>query len=723
MRSAEYSEVSGLKIDTALYDFTESILKDFGYSADEARAFWRGFATIIEDFAPRNFDLLQIRETLQKQIDTWHRDNACPIDTNGYAQFLRDIGYITPEGEDFSISTKNVDAEIAEIAAPQLVVPLKNARFAINACNARWVSLYDSLYGSDIIAEGGGADRTAQYNPKRGEKVIAWSLEFLDDTAPFEALSYAHITAFAVENGVLVGKDSRGKTARLKRPALFAGYTGASANPTSLLLRHHGLHIELCLDTQNRQHVIADINIEAAVSTIMDAEDSVAAVDAEDKCEIYANWLGLMQGSLTAQMQKGGKAFTRTMRSDKTFSSASGEAFTIKGRSLMLVRHMGHLTYSSAILYDGDKPIPEGIMDAVITALIANYDLRDKTHFRNSQHGSIYAVKPKMHGPDEAAFTDDLFNAVEDLLHYPRYTMKIGVMDEERRTSLNLKETIRAVKHRLIFINTGFLDRTGDEIHTCMQAGVMLPIAEMKQSRWIQAYEKNNVAVGLRCGLGGKAQIGKGMWAMPDNLRDMLEQKIAHLEAGASCAWVPSPTAAALHAVHYHRVSVQEVQARLAKDLAVDYTNELLHIPVVHGDIDNAIVRDQLDDCVQRILAYVVRWVNQGIGCSKVPDINNVGLMEDRATLRISSQLIANWLWHGVCSQSLIEASLRRMADIVDKQNADDSDYIGMHNDWAHSFALQASHALIFAGAEQPSGYTEPILYSKRLQFKHSLTD
>ena len=704
-----------LQPNEKLQTLIDGVLSDLGY--DKAK-FWNGFGELVREFAPRNIALLQKREDLQSKIDAWHKEHAGkPHDADEYEAFLRDIGYIVPQGEEFSISTSNIDEEISTIAGAQLVVPVKNARFAINACNARWGSLYDVLYSSDVLPETPETAIGSSYNPKRGEKVIAWACEWLDKTFPLDSFKYENATSFSTDGGKLTVTDASGKTASLKNAKAFVGYNSKE----SILLKNNNLHVELLLDEKNPQHIIKDVIMEAAISTIMDAEDSVTAVDAEDKCEVYYNWLKLMQGTLTEEMEKAGKKFTRKMNEDKKFTSPDGKDFTLHGRSLMLVRNVGHLMTNPAIIYDNDKWIPEGIMDAVVTGLMAHYDIKGKNKLRNSRTGSMYIVKPKMHGPEEAAFTNDLFAAVEDLLGYERNTMKVGVMDEERRTSVNLQETIRAVKERLIFINTGFLDRTGDEIHTCMQAGAVIPKAEMKQTAWIAAYEDNNVAVGLRCGLQGKAQIGKGMWAMPDLLGDMLQQKSMHPLAGANCAWVPSPSGATLHAIHYHETSVQARQDELKKTLKSDYIKDLLKFPLAEGrNFDSETIQRELDNNAQSILGYVVRWVEHGVGCSKVPDINDVALMEDRATLRISSQLLANWLLHGICSKEDLLESFKRMAKKVDEQNESDKNYTAMSADYDKSIAFQAACALVFEGTVQPSGYTEPILHSMRLKFKEA---
>ncbi|MBP8013119.1 MAG: malate synthase G, partial [Acinetobacter sp.] len=707
-----------LAIAKELYDFIENeALPGSGLDSD---TYWKNFEQVVVDLSPKNKTLLAKRDELQAKIDEWHRNNTFELEA--YKAFLTEIGYLLPEVEDFQITTENVDEEIALLAGPQLVVPVRNARYCLNAANARWGSLYDALYGFDVISEEGGAEKGKGYNPKRGEKVIAFAKNFLDETFPLAQGSHADATQYAVEGNVLVVTLKDGTTTTVADASKFVGFNGEAAAPNEIVLKNNGLHALIQIDAnspigQTDAAGVKDVVLEAAVTTIQDLEDSVAAVDAEEKVEGYRNWLGLMRGTLEESIEKNGKTITRKLNADRTFKNLEGGETKVHGRSLMLLRNVGHLMTNPAILVDGEE-IYEGIMDALVTPLLSVADIRGENTIKNSRKGSMYIVKPKMHGPEEVAFAVELFERAEQALGLPEKTLKIGIMDEERRTSVNLKNCIAQAKDRTIFINTGFMDRTGDEIHTLMEAGPFVRKGEIKGQKWFPAYENRNVMIGLQAGLRGKAQIGKGMWPKPDMLLDMYKTKTEHPEAGASCAWVPSPTGAVIHAIHYHQINVANRQQELLATEALPLDDLLTPPLATETNWTEEEKLKELENNCQGILGYVVRWVDLGVGCSKVPDINDVGLMEDRATLRISSQHVANWLRHGIVTRAQVEEVMQRMAKIVDQQNADDPQYTPMSNDFANNIAFQAASDLIFKGGEQPSGYTEPLLHAARLKLK-----
>jgi malate synthase len=718
---SNYVKVGNLQVSTVFYEFINSEVLP-GSRIDQEQ-FWSNLEILVNELTPRNKELLAHRDEIQAKLNNWHKQNKVNVEFEKYKSYLEEIGYLEPEVEDFEITTEGVDDAVAVQAGPQLVVPVNNARYAINAANARWGSLYDALYGTDAISEEDGATREGAYNPIRGEKVIDYGREFLNYAAPLKEATHQEVVQYAIVDGKLSVTLSNGQTTGLTDDSKLKGFQGQFENPIAVLLKNNGLHFEIQID---RNHPIGktddagvkDILMESALTTIMDCEDSVTAVDAEDKVIVYRNWLGLMKGDLESTFTKGNKTITRKLNPDRIYTSPSGEEITLSGRSLMFVRNVGHLMTNSTIIDQNGQEIQEGILDTVVTSLIAKHTILGNGPYQNSSKGSVYIVKPKMHGSEEVAFSNELFDRVEDMLGLQRNSLKIGVMDEERRTTLNLKASISQVKERIVFINTGFLDRTGDEIHTSMEGGPMIRKNDMKSTKWLQGYEQSNVSIGLVTGFQGRAQIGKGMWAMPDMMAEMLKQKGGHLAAGANTAWVPSPTAATLHALHYHQVDVTEVQNKLA-ETSYDLKNDILQIPVAeNSNWSKEEVQQELDNNAQGILGYVVRWVEHGVGCSKVPDINNVGLMEDRATLRISSQHMANWLHHGICTKEQVIETLERMAKVVDEQNAGDPEYRPMSDDYQNSVAFQAACDLVFEGYNQPNGYTEPILHRRRIEAK-----
>ncbi|MBM7634543.1 malate synthase G [Geomicrobium sediminis] len=717
-----YKVVGNIKIDDQLYRFVnEDVIPGTGITAEY---FWQQYDLLLSEYQAENKSLLQERETLQQKINDWHKQKSGKEHSSEYVNFLKDIGYLEELTAPIEITTKNVDTEITNQAGPQLVVPVNNARYALNAANARFGSLYDALYGSDIISEENGATQGASYNPVRGEKVVDYAKSFLDQALPLQDGSHKDVTSYSISEQQIIATMAS-KQVPLKTPSQFVGFNGTEEDPSSLLFLNNNNHLELQID---RNHPIGksdlsglkDVILESAITTIIDCEDSVTAVDAEDKVLVYRNWLGLMKGTLETTFEKDGKSITRKLNNDRNYTSPNGASISLHGRSLLFIRNVGHLMTTDAILDEHDNETPEGIMDGMITSLIALHDLKKTNAFQNSRTGSIYIVKPKMHGSKEVAFTNSLFNRIEDILNLDRYTLKVGIMDEERRTSLNLKACIQAAKERTVFINTGFLDRTGDEIHTSMEAGAVIPKAAMKGSTWLNSYEKSNVQHGLNSGFQGKAQIGKGMWAMPNLMNAMIEQKGGQLRAGANTAWVPSPTAATLHAMHYHQIDVQSVQETLLDD-HTDYLEDILQIPTTKETYSQEDIQQELNNNAQGILGYVVRWVEHGVGCSTVPDINDVGLMEDRATLRISSQHMCNWLYHGLTNEEQVMETMKRMAKVVDEQNADDPAYRNMAPNFEDSVAFQAACDLVFKGKEQPSGYTEPILHQRRKEAKQKL--